>query len=195
MTFNILDHLDKLEPDGGTNDPRGDHSYKCPVCGSNNFKVNVKNGYWNTYGCDCASTENGKRKIRNAISPAKDPNDINPIPTAKPKRPTQHRGWEYFDKAGNFLFTVHRWDDHETTSQRFKNGRCIRQTFSPGSTTIVTEHYPARTRYSRELSYCTLHRRSLHRKLTRLGKSFTIRTCAYVRSRSSGHQRMLLSRV
>ena len=133
MAFEILDHLDKLEPDGGTNDPRGDHSYKCPACGSNNFKVNVKNGYWNTYGCDCASTENGKRKIRNAISPAKDPNDINPIPTAKPKRPTQHRGWEYFDKAGNFLFTVHRWDDHETTSQRFKNGRCIRQTFSPST--------------------------------------------------------------
>ena len=26
MTFDILQYLDQLEPDGGTNHPRGDHS-------------------------------------------------------------------------------------------------------------------------------------------------------------------------
>ena len=71
MTFDILQHLDQLEPDGGTNTPRGDHSFKCPNCGAPNFKVNVVTGKWFSYGCDCASSEAGKRAIRNALSPAK----------------------------------------------------------------------------------------------------------------------------
>ena len=69
MTFNILDFIDQLEPDGGTNNPRGDHSFKCPNCGAPNFKVNVVTGKWFSYGCDCASSEAGKRAIRNALSP------------------------------------------------------------------------------------------------------------------------------
>ena len=71
MTFNILDFIDQLEPDGGTNNPRGDHSFNCPACGAPNFKVNVITGKWFTYGCDCASTEAGKRAIREALSPAR----------------------------------------------------------------------------------------------------------------------------
>ena len=34
MTFDILQHLDQLKPDGGTNNPRGDHSFHCPECGA-----------------------------------------------------------------------------------------------------------------------------------------------------------------
>ena len=83
MTFDILQHLDQLEPDGGTNNPRGDHSFKCPTCGAPNFKVNVVTGKWFTYGCDCASTEAGKRAIRNALSPAKTPYPDNEL-TEKP---------------------------------------------------------------------------------------------------------------
>ena len=71
MTFDILQHLDQLKPDGGTNNPRGDHSFLCPLCGSSNFKVNVANGKWGSFGCECANTEEGKRSIRNALSPAK----------------------------------------------------------------------------------------------------------------------------
>ena len=56
MTFDILQHLDQLEPDGGTNNPRGDHSYKCPACGASNFKVHVVSGKWGAYGCECSST-------------------------------------------------------------------------------------------------------------------------------------------
>ena len=57
MSFDIRDFLDQLEPDGGRSDPRGDHSYQCPACGSNNFKVNVKTGKWAGFGCDCSTTE------------------------------------------------------------------------------------------------------------------------------------------
>ena len=31
MGFEIRDHLAKLQPDGGTNTPNGDHSFLCPV--------------------------------------------------------------------------------------------------------------------------------------------------------------------
>ena len=57
MSFNILDFIDQLEPDGGRSHPGGDHSFHCPKCGANNFKVNVANGKWGSYGCDCSSTE------------------------------------------------------------------------------------------------------------------------------------------
>ena len=62
--FNILDHWDALEPDGGRT-IRGDHSFKCPACGADNFKVNISDGKWNNWNCDCS-----KAQIREAISPA-----------------------------------------------------------------------------------------------------------------------------
>ena len=124
MTFNILDFIDQLEPDGGTNNPRGDHSFKCPACGAPNFKVNVVTGKWFSYGCDCASTEAGKRAIREALSPARPPGQdrLNlqvrstapqgfavkspPKPEAKPAskkaiRPHQKREWRYDSKEGS----------------------------------------------------------------------------------------------
>ena len=134
--FEILQHLDKLESDGGTNDPKGDHSFLCPACGSNNFKVHIKTGKWGTYGCDCGNTEAGKRKIREALSPAVSP--AGAVPSTKPPRPKRHRAWEYFDRDGNFLFTVHRWDDPNSTDRRFKKGRCIRQSFSRASVTDLS---------------------------------------------------------
>ena len=78
MTFDILQHLDQLEPDGGTNNPRGDHSFKCPHCGAPNFKVHVVTGMWAAYGCECSSTEAGKRAIREALSPARPPGQLRP---------------------------------------------------------------------------------------------------------------------
>ena len=79
MTFDILQHLDQLKPDGGTNNPRGDHSFHCPECGAPNFKVNVANGKWGSFGCECANTEAGKRAIREALSPAKPPGQDRPL--------------------------------------------------------------------------------------------------------------------
>jgi Protein of unknown function (DUF3987) len=71
-SFNMLDHRDKLKPDGGTQG-KTEGSYHCPVCDSPNFKVNHTTGVYGTFGCDCASTEGGKRAIRHAVSPAQKP--------------------------------------------------------------------------------------------------------------------------
>lgn len=109
MTFDILQHLEQLKPDGGANVPQGDHSFRCPVCGAPNFKVNVATGKWFGYGCDCSSSEDGKRKIREALSPA-----INPSPTERPAksiRPQARRSWIYRNAEGNPTLEVHRTDD------------------------------------------------------------------------------------
>ena len=137
MTFNILDFIDQLEPDGGTNHPSGDHSYKCPACGASNFKVHVVSGKWGAYGCDCSSTEAGKRAIREALSPARPPGQHRPLnlqvkstapqgfaakkspkPAAKPAskkaiRPKAKRSWEYQNEDGEVILRVNRTDDGE----------------------------------------------------------------------------------
>ena len=106
MTFNILEHLDRLKPDGGTNVPGGDHSFHCPACGAPNFKVNVTSAKWNCFGCDCSSTETGKRRVRDSLSPA-----LNPQTLAKSIRPKQRRVWIYCDAQGTPTLEVHRTDD------------------------------------------------------------------------------------
>lgn len=136
MTFNILDFVDQLEPDGGRNHLEGDHSFKCPRCGASNFKVNVVTGKWFTYGCDCASTEAGKRAIRQLLSPATSPGKERrpnlqvrstapqgfPVknsskPAAQPAiskkaiRPKAKRVWTYCDAQGKSILEVHRFDD------------------------------------------------------------------------------------
>ena len=102
--FNILDHWDALEPDGGKNDPRGDHSFKCPACGADNFKVNISDGKWNNWNCDCSKTQ-----IREAISPAIKPS------AAKQIRTKQSRSWDYFTpitlERQEPALIVHRTDD------------------------------------------------------------------------------------
>ena len=114
MTFDILQHLDQLEPDGGTNNPRGDHSYKCPHCGAPNFKVNVVTGKWFSYGCDCASSEAGKRAIRNALSPAKPRYPDNEVRhNLKPIRPKAKRSWDYRSEDRKVILRVNRTDDGE----------------------------------------------------------------------------------
>ena len=110
MTFNILQHLDKLEPDGGSNTPQGDHSFKCPSCGSSNFKVHIKSGKYATFGCDCSKTEEGKRRIRHALSPSSHKSGAN-TPPSKPIRPKAKAHWDYNDIDGNLLIRVHRSDD------------------------------------------------------------------------------------
>lgn len=105
--FNILDHLDKLESDGGKNDPRGDHSYKCPACGADNFKVNHRSGKYQGFNCECTN-----RQIRDAIEPPRKPGgDIQ----QKAIRPVQTRHWDYFTEAtlarDAIALTVRRTDD------------------------------------------------------------------------------------
>ena len=114
MTFDILQHLDQLKPDGGTNNPRGDHSFHCPECGAPNFKVNVANGKWGSFGCECANTEAGKRAIRNALSPAQLPYPDKEVRhNRKPIRPKADRAWTYCDQEGKQILEVRRSDDGE----------------------------------------------------------------------------------
>lgn len=68
MRFDIRDHLTALTSDGGSESVT-EQSFQCPVCGANNFKVNMENGKYSTFSCDCAKTETGKRKIRDAVAP------------------------------------------------------------------------------------------------------------------------------
>ncbi|WP_204140309.1 AAA family ATPase [Halomicronema sp. CCY15110] len=99
MTFLILDHLDALTPDGGSHGPH-EGSYQCPVCGAPNFKINLKSGKYGAFGCNCADTEAGKRKIRNAVAPL----------WQKPTRPKQKRVWSYADVQGKPVLEVCRED-------------------------------------------------------------------------------------
>ena len=126
MGFEIRDHLAKLQPDGGTNPPNGDHSFLCPVpgCGAPNFKVNLSTGKWAAYGCKCSSTEKGKRAIREALAPAINPNAVRKddhaaqsktkgtrAPSKKAIRPKGRRSWIYCDEKGKPTLEVHRSDD------------------------------------------------------------------------------------
>jgi hypothetical protein len=135
MAFNILEHLDRLTPDGGSNDPKGDHSFHCPACDAPNFKVNIRTGKWAGFNCDCANTEDGKRRIRNAVSPA-----INP--DAKPPRQKQERRWDYFTavtlERGAPALTVRRLDNpDQPDGNGWKDGRKIWQQ------SLVDGHRPA----------------------------------------------------
>lgn len=57
-SFDIRDHLDKLEPGKGKN------KYTCPVCGGRNLSVAPKTGKYKCWSGDCASAD-----IREAIRP------------------------------------------------------------------------------------------------------------------------------
>lgn len=68
MSFDIRNHLAALTSDGGSESVT-EQSFQCPVCGANNFKVNMANGKYSTFSCDCAKTKAGKRKIRDTVAP------------------------------------------------------------------------------------------------------------------------------
>lgn len=85
--FDMTQHIDFLTPDGGSQ-TKNELSFHCPVCGAPNFKVNLKSGAYQTFGCDCATTDEGKRKIREAVSPTN---------WKKPVRP-RGRAEYYYDR-------------------------------------------------------------------------------------------------
>ena len=96
--FDMRNHVDKLRRDGGKDNSNGDTSYHCPVCDAPNFKVNMKTGKWFSWSCDCASTEEGKREIRQKVSPA------------KLSTPQAKKEFIYEDKNGTALIKVVRKD-------------------------------------------------------------------------------------
>jgi len=102
-TFDIREHLDQLTEDGGKAG-RHETSYHCPVCEAPNFKVDHRSGRYGSYSCHCATSEEGKRKIRNAVAPQR---------TKKTYTPKQKRHWTYTDTNGNPLIRTVRLDDGE----------------------------------------------------------------------------------
>ena len=96
MSFNILDHLDKLEVVKETNT---EYHCKCPSCGDGGFKVNKHSGKYFAHKCGCMDTAEGKKAVISAIAPRKS------------IRPKQKRVWEYPDRNGNPLVRVIRIDD------------------------------------------------------------------------------------
>ena len=116
--FSILTHLDALTPDRGS-ETKIEKSYHCPLCGANNFKVELRTGKYNTFGCRCASTEAGKRRIRDAIAP---------LLWEKPLRPQKRQTFTYDtlqNGIANAIAQVVRTDDgngRRRFSQRHWNG-------------------------------------------------------------------------
>jgi hypothetical protein len=117
--FDIRHHLEKLKPDGGKNVKNGDHSFHCPVCGSHNFKVNVKTGKYGSFGCNCAESESGKAQIRQALSPAKKKRQASKIEYHYPTKPecfsTYVRVTRIDDGDGKKTFVQAHWNDKWVT--------------------------------------------------------------------------------
>ena len=61
--FDILDYLHYLQPDGGS-ETKIDRSFFCPLCGSKNFKVNLKNAKYGAFGCHCTDSDASKQKLK-----------------------------------------------------------------------------------------------------------------------------------
>ena len=101
----MRNHTQKLTLDGGKEGSNGDVSYFCPVCKAKNFKVNKKTGRWFAWGCSCSQTEEGKRLIRETVSPAK----LN-----KPKKVTEYI---YKNKEDFELIKVIRTDNGDGTKK------------------------------------------------------------------------------
>ena len=106
--FEMRNHVAKLKRDGGKDSTNGDRSYFCPVCNEPNFKVNQITGKWFAWGCDCSQSEEGKKEIREAVSPAK-------LSTTK-----SEKEFIYTDKNGTPLIKVIRKDSGTGQKQIFQ---------------------------------------------------------------------------
>ena len=123
MSFNILDHLDKLEVVKETNT---EYHCFCPSCGDGGFKVNKHSGKYFAHKCGCMDTAGGKKAVISAIAP---------IPVDRKKkslRPAQKRHWVYYSRDGKPLVRIwridygdnskpKRWQEHWDGYQWVKN--------------------------------------------------------------------------
>ena len=106
--FEMRNHVAKLKRDGGKDSTNGDRSYFCPLCNEPNFKVNQITGKWFAWGCDCSQSEEGKKEIREAVSPA------------KLSTPKSEQEFIYTDKNGTPLIKVIRKDSGTGQKQIFQ---------------------------------------------------------------------------
>ena len=101
MSFNIYDHLDKLEVVKETNT---EYHCFCPSCGDGGFKVNKHSGKYFAHKCGCMDTAEGKKAVISAIAPR-------PVDRReKSIRPKQVRYWTYYSRSGQPLVRACRED-------------------------------------------------------------------------------------
>ena len=112
-TFSILEYLDQLKPDGGSQ-TESDRSFHCPVCLATNFKVSLNTGKYKTFGCSCMDTSAGKQAVIKAITA---------LGWHKPIRPRQKRVWVYRDENDVPLIEVHRQDDGDGKRRIWQKSR------------------------------------------------------------------------
>lgn len=93
MSFDIRDHLDRLEPN-----PREPGKYFCPACGGHNLSINPATG---AYNCWADDTEDHRALIRENLSPAK---------LVHAKAEPGQRQWPYLTMDGSVAARVTRTD-------------------------------------------------------------------------------------
>ena len=99
MSFNIFDHLDKLEV---VKETHSEYHCKCPICQDGGFKIDKLSGKYNSFKCGCMDTEAGKKAVINALAPKDN--------KKKALRPKQMRTWIYYNRDGQPLVRVGRED-------------------------------------------------------------------------------------
>lgn len=93
MTFNILEHLDKLEQGSESS------KYICPACGSGNLSINKSTG---AYTCYADESAKHRSEIRNILAPLER--------WQKPLREAGHYQFVYKDTKGKDVVIVERDD-------------------------------------------------------------------------------------
>lgn len=117
MTFNILDHVERLQPS-----PKGGQYFTCPVCNGSSLSIAPDTGAYTCWSGDCDTAD-----IRNSIAPL--PSNRSIAPT-KSRRIEQVREWIYTDSDNRPLIRVTR-KDTESGKRIFQNfwfnGRWVRK--------------------------------------------------------------------
>ena len=103
LVFDIRDYQDVLTLDG-SGDP---NSYLCELCGAKNFKIDTRTGKYNTFTCDCMTTDLSRKDLVKAIVTKKNGQ------WQKSPRKAQRRTWDYEGFDGQPLKRVVRTDNGE----------------------------------------------------------------------------------
>ena len=111
LSFNILDHLDRIEIVKTTST---EYHGLCPVCGDGGFKIDKRTGKYNAFKCGCDIKD-----IREAIKPWSEVLEELKA-NQKTVRPKQYREWVYRDRQGNLLVKVCRTDSGTGNTKRWQ---------------------------------------------------------------------------
>jgi hypothetical protein len=130
--FDMRKHEGRLTLDGGSQSPTSP-SYLCPKCGADNFKIGRKTGAYSTFGCECATTDQGRRAIRDIVAPLER--------WEKSARPAQRRSWTYTNVENTPIIRVNRTDDGNGRRKIWQNPLVAGATPAELGTTVLPYRY------------------------------------------------------